>query len=108
MNFLAAAPFIGLEQDAFVTLIIGLLAAPIVAVVTYLLSRPKQRSDVHASMVSSASTAVDTIADVLQEVRNELEEARGEIAALREENQTLRVMVDDLKKQISELHLSST
>lgn len=100
-----------MSPDAFATLVVGLLAAPLLAavtaIITYLLTRPKQRSDVHATMVSSASTAVDAITDVLSEVRSELEEARIEIQALRDENHTLRQMVDELKKQISELRLSS-
>lgn len=85
-------------------LIVGLLAAPLAAFITWLLARPKQRADVHSSMVTSASAAVDTIADVLSQVRQELEEARGEIALLREENQNLHQMVIDLRKQVAELH----
>lgn len=91
-----------IEQIAALT--VGLLAAPIASVVTYLLMRPKHKADVHANMVSSASTAVDTIADVLNEVRRELEEAREEIAALRSENQSLQRMVADLRQQVRELH----
>ena len=100
----AAASSAALEQDALIALIVGLLAAPVTAVVTWSLARPKQKADVHSSMMSSASAAVDTIADVLNEVRVELEEARGEIAALREENQSLHKMVIDLRKQVAELH----
>lgn len=104
MLAIVAAQATALEQDALVTLIIGLLAAPIAAIITWLLSRPKQRADVHTSMMTSASAAVDTIADVLGEVRQELEEARSEIAALRQENQSLHQMVIDLRKQVAELH----
>lgn len=104
MLAIVAAQATALEQDALVTLIIGLLAAPIAAIITWLLSRPKQRADVHTSMMTSASAAVDTIADVLGEVRQELEEARQEIAALRSENQSLHQMVIDLRKQVAELH----
>ena len=86
------------------TLIIGLLAAPVAALITWSLSRPKQRADVHMAMMTSASAAVDTIADVLGEVRQELEEARQEIAALRLENQSLHRMVLDLRSQVAELH----
>ena len=93
-----------LSSTSEAALIVGLLAAPLAAFITWLLSRPKQRADVHNSMMTSASAAVDTIADVLTEVRQELEEARGEIAALRQENQSLHQMVIDLRKQVAELH----
>lgn len=108
MQALGAAQAVGLEQDALITLIIGLLAAPLAAIITWVLARPKQRADVHTSVVTSASAAVDTIADVLNEVRQELEEAREEIAALRAENQSLHQMVVDLRQQVADLaHLKS-
>ena len=100
----AATSAATLDQDALIALVIGLMAAPLAAVVTWVLSRPKQRADVHSAVVTSASAAVDTIADVLSEVRQELEEARQEIAALREENQSLHRMVVDLRSQVAELH----
>lgn len=99
-----AASSAALDQDALIALIVGLTAAPLAALATWLLSRPRQRADVHHAMVSSASAAVDTIADVLSEVRQELEEARQEIAALREENQSLHQMVVDLRLQVADLH----
>ena len=102
--FAAAVASAGLDQDAIIALIIGLMAAPVTAVITWALAKPKQKADVHSAMVTSASAAVDTIADVLNEVRQELEEARGEIAALRQENQSLHQMVIDLRKQVAELH----
>lgn len=100
----AVASNAALEQDALIALIVGLMAAPVTAVVTWILARPKQKADVHSSMMTSASAAVGTISDVLNEVRIELEEARGEIAALREENQSLHKMVIDLRQQVAELH----
>lgn len=90
--------------DNVQALIVGLLAAPIAALVTYLLARPKQRADIHNSVVTSASSAVDTIADVLNEVRVELEEARIELQALREENHMLKSLVEDLRTQVQILH----
>ena len=104
MSLLGAAEEAAVQSDSTLALIVGLLAAPFAALITWLLSRPKQRADVHTSMVTSASAAVDTIADVLGEVRQELEEARQEIAALRGENQSLHRMVVDLRQQVAELH----
>ena len=99
-----AASTTDVSPSSTAALVVGLLAAPLAAFITWLLSRPKQRADVHTSMMTSASAAVDTIADVLGEVRQELEEARQEIAALRSENQSLHQMVIDLRKQVAELH----
>lgn len=104
LALLTSSTVAGLEQDVLVALILGLMAAPLAAVVTWVLSRPKQRADVHTTMMTSASAAVDTISDVLGEVRQELEEARGEIAALRDENKNLHQMVIDLRQQVAELH----
>jgi cell shape-determining protein MreC len=104
MSLLGAAQESVAEYDAYLALVVGLLAAPVAAFITWLLSRPKQKADVHTSVVTSASAAVDTIADVLNEVRSELAEARQEIEALRSENQNLHQMVVDLRKQVAELH----
>lgn len=104
MGVFAAAQTVGLEADAAVALAIGLIAAPLASVITWLLARPKQKADVHSSVVTSATTAVDAITDVLAEVRRELGEARDEIANLRSENQSLHKMVVDLRQQVAELH----
>ena len=104
MSLLRAAQEATTQPDSTLAVIIGLLAAPVAAFITWLLSRPKQKADVHSSVVTSASAAVDTIADVLNEVRSELAEARQEIEALRSENQSLHQMVIDLRKQVAELH----
>lgn len=93
-----------MTESSLAALIIGLIAAPFASFITWILARPKQRADVHSSVVTSASAAVDTIADVLVEVRRELAEAREEIATLRSENQSLQRMVVDLRKQVQELH----
>lgn len=84
--------------------VVGLLAAPIAAIVTFLLTRPKQRADIHSSVVTSASNAVETIADVLNQVRQELEEAREEIQALRQENHMLKDLIEELRSQVQRLH----
>jgi cell shape-determining protein MreC len=104
MSLLRAAEQAAAQYDSTLALVVGVLAAPFAALITWLLSRPKQRADVHTSMVSSASAAVDTIADVLNEVRSELAEARIEIEALRSENQNLHRMVVDLRQQVADLH----
>lgn len=104
MSLLRAAEEAATQPDSTLALIVGILAAPFAAFITWVLSRPKQKADVHNSVVSSASAAVDTIADVLNEVRSELAEARTEIEALRSENQSLHQMVIDLRKQVAELH----
>ena len=104
MGVLAVAQTIGLEADAAIALAVGLVAAPLASFLTWLFTRPKQKADVHSSVVTSASTAVDAITDVLAEVRRELGEAREEIANLRSENQSLHKMVVDLRQQVAELH----
>jgi hypothetical protein len=74
---------------------------------TEMAESPAATGPVPAAAVFEADHEVpdmETIADVLGEVRLELEEARQEIAALRSENQNLHRMVLELRQQVAELH----
>ena len=90
--------------------LIAAAAALISGITTHLFSRPKQRADVHHAIATGASTAVDAITDVLEQVRrelaetrDELQEAREALSELREENAQLRESVALLNIRLSEL-----
>lgn len=87
-----------------ITAVVATLSASLAAIITALLSKPKQKADAHMSIATGASTAVDAITDVLEQVREELEEARLEIQQLRTENAQLRESVALLNMRITDLH----
>jgi cell shape-determining protein MreC len=96
--------------DTILAFIVGLVAAPFAAAITFATTRQKSRADVHASVVTSAHSAVDTITDVLEQVRQELSEARTslddakrEIEELRKDNASLRQSLALLNVRINEL-----
>lgn len=90
-------------DTGLITGIVAAVAALISSIITHLFGRPKQKADVHTSIASGASTAVDAITDVLLQVKDELEEARVEIGKLREENEQLRRSVALLNVRLTEL-----
>ena len=83
----------------------------VTAVVTLMVGRPRDRADIHATIASGAGLAVDTITDVLEQVRQELEEARialnearTQIEELRKDNAALRQSVALLNVRINKFH----
>jgi chromosome segregation ATPase len=86
----------------------------ITAVVTMIAGRSKDRADIHATIASGAGFAVDTITDVLEQVRQELEEARlalnearMQIEELRRDNASLRQSVALLNVRINKINKDS-
>lgn len=80
--------------------VVAAVASFLTALTAHLFNRSKNRADVNSSIASGAGIAVDTISDVLEQVRQELEEARlaleearKEIASLRKDNASLRQSV---------------
>lgn len=71
--------------------------------ITSTFQKPKTAADAHASIATGASTAVDMMTDVLEEVRTELRKAHLEIEKLRVENKELRRVVEHLTLKVSEL-----
>ena len=86
------------------TALVAALASLIAATMTHIFGRQKDRADIHATIATGAGLAVDTITDVLNEVRQELEQARMEIEELRRDNLQLRHSLALLNVRISDLH----
>jgi cell shape-determining protein MreC len=91
------------NTSPFITAVVAALASLVAAAMTHSFARTKNKADVHASIASGAGLAVDTITDVLEQVRQELEDARIQIEALRSENGELRRSIALLNMRISDL-----
>jgi uncharacterized protein (DUF3084 family) len=78
--------------------IVTILAAPLAALLTWLLNRRKHVSEIYSIVSESSQTAVETMQITMQELRIELTEARGKIDDLIIENANLRSDMKELKE----------
>jgi chromosome segregation ATPase len=104
-------------NDALVAILVGLLAAPVAAVVTFMLNRKKTGSEILGSITDASQTAIESVTSALDVVNDQLEEVRKEnmllhddICELKEqnkqlikENEVLRKDLYALKKQNEQL-----
>lgn len=91
------------SMDALWIAIIGVLAAPIAAFVTWFLNRKKNFADLYSVLSESSQTAVETMQLTMQELRIELVEAKDKIDELIKENELLRNDLHELKLQNEQL-----
>ena len=98
-------------DNAVVIAIVGILAAPIAAAVTWFLNRKKHIADIYASLSESSQTAVETmqmtmkIETLITEnelLRSDLRELKNQNILLLEENKVLRSKIDQIGKQMDE------
>ena len=85
-------------ETTIIIAVIGVLAAPIAALLTWLLNRRKHISEIYNILSESSQTAVETMQMTMQELRIELTEARVKIDELVEENAHLRSDMRELKE----------
>jgi len=90
-------------DPAILVAIIGVLAAPFAALITWMLNRKKHIADIYTALSESSQTAVETMQLTMNELRTELEEARRKIDDLIAENELLRHDLHELKKQNEDL-----
>jgi FtsZ-binding cell division protein ZapB len=90
-------------DPAILVAIIGVLAAPIAALITWMLNRKKHIADIYTALSESSQTAVETMQLTMNELRTELEEARRKIDDLIAENELLRHDLHELKRQNQDL-----
>ena len=86
-------------DPAILIAIIGVLAAPFAALITWMLNRKKHIADIYASLSESSQNAVETMQLTMNELRIELQEARHKIEDLIAENELLRHDLHELKQQ---------
>jgi predicted nuclease with TOPRIM domain len=84
---------------SIIVAIVGVLAAPVAAFVTWLLNRKKHIADIYNALSESSQTAVETMQMTMAELRIELVEAREKIEELISENELLREDLKALKQQ---------
>jgi peptidoglycan hydrolase CwlO-like protein len=94
-------------MDALWIAIVGVLAAPIAAFVTWFLNRKKNYADLYSVLSESSQTAVETMQLTMQELRIELIEAKNKIEDLIVENELLRNDLHELKAQNEQLILEN-
>ena len=85
-------------ETTVIVAVITVLAAPLAALLTWLLNRRKQISDIYNDLSESSQTAVETMQLTMGELRLELQEAREKIDGLMEENKVLRTDLTELKE----------
>ena len=90
-------------EPGLIAAVAATIGAAVTAFVGSFFSKNKMKADAHASIATGASTAVDAITEVLEQVRVELSMARLEIQQLRTENEQLRESVALLNLRISEM-----
>lgn len=79
--------------------IIGILAAPIAAFITWFVNRKKHIADIYASLSESSQTAVETMQMTMITLHDELLDAKIKIETLITENELLRADLRELKNQ---------
>lgn len=86
-------------DPAIIVAIIGVLAAPLAAVITWTMNRKKHVADIYAALSESSQNAVETMQMTMNELRLELVSAREKIEELISENELLRQDLHALKVQ---------
>jgi len=95
-------------EPTIIIAVIGVLAAPIAAVITWLLNRKKNVAEIYSALSESSQTAVETMQLTMNELRIELEESRKKIDLLIKENEMLRTDLRSLKQQNNQLMIQMT
>ena len=86
-------------DNTIIIAIIGILATPVAAVVTWMLNRKRHIAGIYAALSESSQSAVETMQITMNELRQELTEARRKIEELIDENELLRQDLHELKAQ---------
>jgi chromosome segregation ATPase len=78
---------------------IGIMAAPVAAFITWFVNRKKHIADIYASLSESSQTAVETMQMTMMTLHDELLDAKVKIETLITENELLRSDLRELKNQ---------
>ena len=86
-------------NEAIVIAILGLLAAPIAAFITWISNRKKNIGDIYATLTDSAQSAVETMQSAMETLHDELQVAQLKIDELIAENQKMQGEISKLRQQ---------
>jgi uncharacterized protein (DUF3084 family) len=97
-------------DNALIALLVGLLAAPVASLATFLLNRRKTGVDIISSITDAGHVAVETVTTALEIVNLQLEEVRREnqvlhkdMCDLKEQNKKLMAENEELRKDLLSL-----
>lgn len=86
-------------NEAIIIAILGLLAAPIAAFITWMTNRKKNVGDIYATLTDSAQNAIEYMQSTMETLHDELESANTKIETLIQENQRLTEEISKLRQQ---------
>ncbi len=86
-------------NEALFIAVLGLLAAPIAAFITWLANRRKNVGDIYQSLTESAQASVDFMQGTMETLHAELILAQDKIERLIEENQKMQSEISKLRQQ---------
>lgn len=84
------------DYSQWLPALVALVAAPLAAVVTWQLTRSKRTADVESTYATAANMSVETMLQVVEQLRFEVAELRVENAALHSEVQRLSILIHQL------------
>lgn len=88
-------------NDIVIVAIIGLLAAPLAALIGWLVNRKKNVADITNALMESSHHAVETMQTTMETLHDELQKAHIKIDALIEENIRMQDEIKELRHQNS-------
>ena len=86
-------------NEAIIIAVIGLLAAPIAAFITWLANRKKNVGEIYATLSDSAQTMVEAMQVTMETLHEELLAAQAKIEVLIQENQKMQAEISKLRQQ---------
>jgi regulator of replication initiation timing len=86
-------------ETPIIVAVIGVLAAPVAAFVTWFVNRKKHIADIYSALSESSQTAVETMQMTMKTLHDELIDAKEKIESLIKENELLRADLRELKTQ---------
>lgn len=86
-------------EPSIVIALIGLLSAPVAAVVGFRLNKKKSDTDISNSIANASGDAVEAIRVVMHELQEELRETKRELQEFKKQNRELEAGLGQLNKQ---------
>lgn len=86
-------------NEAVIVAILGLLAAPVAALITWIANRKKNIGDIYSTLTESAQSAVETMQSAMETLHDELQAAQDKIEQLILENQKMQAELAKLRQQ---------
>ena len=86
-------------NETIIIAVIGLLAAPVASLITWMANRKKNVGDIYATLSDSAQTMVEAMQATMETLHDELIAAQAKIEKLILENQKMQEEISKLRQQ---------